>query len=219
MLAYYLKVQTPKLTGVNSNFGTFVLFTDMIKTNLQLRNLMEELTGNDATKSAITLRNLKPKQRLIVQEQPLQSVYIIRSGVSKCFITENNEKDYILDFLGEGELLGEIEAIRHTKATCTVEAITPLTVYAISSLQFHHFFKTLPAFGSVVLELMATRLARISEKAARQQLYTLSEILPQLLATLESQQITFTKQDLSEYLGISVRSLNRLLKEDGNTTL
>ncbi|MCF6401466.1 Crp/Fnr family transcriptional regulator [Chitinophaga filiformis] len=190
----------------------------MITTNLQLRNLMEELTGNESTGNAITLRTLQPKQRLIVQDQALQSVYIIRSGVTKCFITENNERDYILDFLGEGEILGEIEAIRHTRATCTIEAITPLTVYTMSSAQFHHFFKTLPAFGSVVLELIATRLARISEKAARQQLYTLSEILPQLLSALESQQITFTKQDLSEYLGISVRSLNRLLKDAGNTT-
>lgn len=190
----------------------------MITTNLQLRNLMEELTGNENTGNAITLRTLQPKQRLIVQDQALQSVYIIRSGVTKCFITENNERDYILDFLGEGEILGEIEAIRHTRATCTIEAITPLTVYAMSSVQFHHFFKTQPAFGSVVLELIAARLARISEKAARQQLYTLSEILPQLLSALESQQITFTKQDLSEYLGISVRSLNRLLKDAGHTT-
>lgn len=191
----------------------------MIRTNLQLRNLMEELTVDDNTKGAITLRHLQPKQRLIVQDQALQNVYIIKSGVMKCFITENNEKDYILVFLGEGEILGEIEAIRHTRATCTVEAITPLTVYTISSMQFHHFFKTLPAFSAIVLELMATRLALISEKAARQQLYTLSEILPQLLAALESQQITFTKQDLSEYLGISVRSLNRLLKDSGHTTL
>lgn len=191
----------------------------MIRTNLQLRNLMEELTLDDNTKSAITLRHLQPKQRLIVQDQALQRVYIIRSGVAKCFITENNEKDYILVFLGEGEILGEIEAIRHTRATCTVEAITPLTVYTMSSMQFHHFFKTLPSFSAVVLELMATRLALISEKAARQQLYTLSEILPQLLAALESQQITFTKQDLSEYLGISVRSLNRLLKDAGHSTL
>lgn len=179
---------------------------------------MEELTGNESTGNAITLRTLQPKQRLIVQDQALQSVYVIRSGVTKCFITENNERDYILDFLGEGEILGEIEAIRHTRATCTIEAITPLTVYTMTSVQFHHFFKTLPAFGSVVLELIATRLARISEKAARQQLYTLSEILPQLLSALESQQITFTKQDLSEYLGISVRSLNRLLKDAGHTT-
>lgn len=191
----------------------------MIRTNLQLRNLMEELAFDDNTKSAITLRHLQPKQRLIVQDQALQNVYIIKSGVMKCFITENNEKDYILVFLGEGEILGEIEAIRHTRATCTVEAITPLTVYTISSMQFHHFFKTLPAFSAIVLELMATRLALISEKAARQQLYTLSEILPQLLTALESQQITFTKQDLSEYLGISVRSLNRLLKDSGHTTL
>jgi CRP-like cAMP-binding protein len=180
---------------------------------------MDELAARDSTRGAIALRSLDPGERLILQDQTLSSVYIIKSGVIKCFITENNERDYILDFLGEGQILGEIEAIRHTKATCTIEAITPLTVYAISSAQFRHFLETVPAFNAVLMEVMVNRVAWISEKAARQQLYTLAEILPQLLTALESQQITFTKQDLSEYLGISVRSLNRLLKDIGGATI
>jgi len=180
---------------------------------------MEDLAGNEGTRNAITLRELRPKQRLISQDQALSNVYIIKSGVIKCYITEENAKDYILDFLGEGEVLGEIEAIRHTRAGCTIEAITPLTVYTISSAQFRHFMETVPAFNAILFELVVTRVSRISEKAARQQLYTLAEILPQLLSALESQQITFTKQDLSEYLGISVRSLNRLLKDTGDATV
>ncbi|QHS61285.1 Crp/Fnr family transcriptional regulator [Chitinophaga agri] len=189
----------------------------MIKTNLALLRLMEEMSANGNTKGAITLRDLDAKQKLIMQDQTLQNVYIIKSGVTKCYITENNEKDYILDFLGEGELLGEIEAIRHTKAGCSVEAITPLTVYVFSNTQFRHFLETVPAFNYTILELLVNRVTRISEKAARQQLYTQAEILPQLLHALESQQITFTKQDLAEYMGISVRSLNRLLKDTEET--
>jgi len=191
----------------------------MIKTNVKLLRLMEELAESEGTRGAITLRDLQPGQRLIAQDQTLANVYIIKSGVTKCFITEENEKDYILDFLGEGEILGEIEAIRHTRAGCTIEAITPLTVYTMSSAQFRHFMESVPAFNAIVFELVVTRVSRISEKAARQQLYTLAEILPQLLSALQSQQITFTKQDLSEYLGISVRSLNRLLKDIDGTTV
>ncbi|ACU57811.1 Crp/Fnr family transcriptional regulator [Chitinophaga pinensis] len=191
----------------------------MIKTNLALLQLMKELSAGEHTKSAITLRHLDIKQKLIMQDQTLQNVYIIKSGVIKCFMTEENEKDYILDFLGEGELLGEIEAIRHKTAGCTVEAITPLTVYALTSTQFRHFLETIPAFNMAVLEQLVNRVMRISEKASRHQLYTLAEILPQLLNTLESQQINFTKQDLSEYLGISVRSLNRMLKDTGHTAI
>jgi CRP-like cAMP-binding protein len=141
-------------------------------------------------------------------------MYIIKSGVVKCFITEENGKDYILEFLGEGEALGEIEAIRHTAGICTVEAVTPLIVYKMSNVQFLHFLRTRPDFNAAVMDLLATRVANTATKGARQQLYTLSHTLRQLLSALTAQHITFTKQHLSDYLGISIRSLNRLLKND-----
>lgn len=131
------------------------------------------------------------------------------------FYYGENDKEYILEFLGEGEVLGEIEAIRKQKTICAVEAVTPLTVYIMSHAEFLHGIQTQPDFNKAILELLATRVANSSIKSARQQLYTLSEILPQLLAMLDAQKITFTKQDLAGYMGITVRSLNRLLKEPG----
>jgi CRP-like cAMP-binding protein len=181
----------------------------MIRTNLQLLHIIENLSEKT---DAITLRNFSVGQRIIYQEQEGKSVYIIRSGIAKCFITEDNGKDYILEFLGEGELLGEIEAIRKEPAICSVEPVTPVSIYTMSNTEFMHLLKTRPDFSAIVIELLATRVSNSSIKSARQQLYTLSQILPQLLSALNAQQITFTKQDLSEYLGISVRSLNRLLK-------
>ncbi|MRG48796.1 cyclic nucleotide-binding domain-containing protein [Chitinophaga sp. SYP-B3965] len=181
----------------------------MIRKNLQLLQLMETLEGKTIQ------RNISVGQRLIHQGESLTNVYIIRSGIAKCFITEDNGKDYILEFLGEGEVLGEIEAIRKQQTLCSVEAVTPLVVYIMSNAQFLDLLRTMPDFNIVILELLATRVANSSIKSARQQLYTLSEILPQLLTMLDAQKITFTKQDLAEYVGISVRSLNRLLKEPG----
>lgn len=179
----------------------------MIRKNLQLLQLMETLEGKTIQ------RNIRVGQRFIHQDESLINVYVIRSGIAKCFITEDNGKDYILEFLGEGEVLGEIEAIRKQKTICSVEALTPLTVYVMSNVQFRDLISTMPDFNAIILELLATRVTNSSIKSARQQLYALSEILPQLLAMLDAQKITFTKQDLAEYMGISVRSLNRLLKE------
>jgi CRP-like cAMP-binding protein len=179
----------------------------MIRKNLQLLQLMEMLEAKTIR------RNINVGQRLIHQDEQLSNVYIIRSGIAKCFITEDNGKDYILEFLGEGEVLGEIEAIRKQKTICSVEAVTPLAVYIMSNVQFLELLRTMPDFNAIMLELLATRVANSSIKSARQQLYTLSEILPQLLSMLDAQKITFTKQDLAEYMGISIRSLNRLLKE------
>jgi CRP-like cAMP-binding protein len=181
----------------------------MIRKNLQLLSLIEQLA---TTSGAIMLRNYDIGQQLINQNQGNQSVYIIRTGIAKCFITEDNGKDYILEFLGEGEIVGEIEAIRNQPAICTIEALTPLSIYTMSNVEFMHFLKTMPDLNEIVIELLATRISNSSIKGARQQLYTLSEMLPQLLDALNAQQLTFTKQDLAEYMGISVRSLNRLLQ-------
>lgn len=184
-------------------------------------NLMEQLA---TTSGAILVREYSAGQQLVHQEEHIRSVYIIRSGIAKCFITEDNGRDYILEFLGEGEIVGEIEAIRNQPAICTVEALTPLSIYTMSHIQFMHFVKTMPEFNAIVIELLATRVSNSSVKGARQQLYTQSELLPQLLDVLNNQQITFNKQDLAEYMGMSVRSLNRLLqttasqKTDGDQT-
>lgn len=185
----------------------------MIRKNEFLLSRMAELEQNPATGGSINHRQIAAHQRFIHQHEPSHSVYVIRNGIVKCFITAENGKDYIVEFLGEGESIGEIEAIRQMPAICTVEALTPLSVYVIRNEQFLHFLRTHPDFSIAFLELLATRVSNTSIKTAKQQLYTQSEILPQLLHALQSQQIQFTKQDLAEYMGISVRSLNRLLQD------
>lgn len=31
---------------------------------------------------------------------------IVKEGITKCFFTEDNDKEYILEFLGKGEIIG-----------------------------------------------------------------------------------------------------------------
>ncbi|WP_343670905.1 Crp/Fnr family transcriptional regulator [Chitinophaga sp.] len=184
----------------------------MIQTNSALLQLINDMLP--AAGGAITVRQFDAGQRFIFQGQEILQVYIIRAGVVKPLITEENGKEYILEFLGEGEMLGEVEAIRGTKTICSVDAVTPVSLYAMGVGQFHYFLQTIPAFNNLVMRLLATRVANSSVKMARQQLYTMAELLPQLQKMLAAQQIGFTKQDLAGYMGISVRSLNRLLKEN-----
>lgn len=185
----------------------------MIQTNLDLLQLINDILP--AAGGAVTWRHFEAGQRFIFQEQEILQVYIIRSGVVKPVITEENGKEYILEFLGEGEMLGEVEAIRGTRTVCAVDAVTDVSLYAMGVGQFHYFLQTVPAFNTLVLRLLATRVANSSVKMARQQLYTMAELLPKLQEMLAAQQIAFTKQDLAGYMGISVRSLNRLLKGEG----
>ena len=184
----------------------------MIRKSPIFLQLLDKLMSDGAPKGSIAVLEFPQKRLLMEQDKNIRSVLVIRSGVVKCFIAEENGKEYILEFLGEGEILGEIEAIRKTPGMATVESLTPVSVFKIDKVFFLQLLKTDAVFNQAVLELMATRLVNTAMRASRQQLYTLSYNLTQLMKILQQGQIAFTKNDLSDYLGISKRSLNRLLK-------
>ena len=184
----------------------------MIQKNEPLLQIISGLAAQPGSGDAIPVRMYERGQQLIRQDQENTGVFIIRSGVVKCYITEENGKEYVLEFLGEGEILGELEALRKISALTTVEALTPVEAWRMNASDLLYYLQTRPDLNMAVLELLAGRLAATAVRSSRQQLHTLSHSLAQLVGALESQQIVFTKQDLAAYLGISIRSLNRLLQ-------
>jgi CRP-like cAMP-binding protein len=187
----------------------------MVRKSPTLLRTIEELGAGGREGRAMLLRQVPKGEMLVRQGEDTAKVLVIRSGIVKCYITEDNEKEYILEFMGEGEVLGEIEAICRTPAMCNVQTLTDVGVYQVDKPSFLDLLAKHPAFNAAILGLMAVRLANTATRAARQQLYTLDYSLSQLLAVLEREKIPVTKQDLADYLGISLRSLNRVLKERG----
>lgn len=185
----------------------------MIRKSPTLLRTIEELAAGGLPGEAILLRHVPMGEMLVRQGESTAKVLVIRSGIVKCYITEDNEKEYILEFLGEGEVLGELEAICRTPAMCTVKTLTDVAVYLIDKAGFLDLLGRHAVLNATILQLLATRLANTATRAARQQLYTLDHGLSQLLAVIEREKIPVSKQDLADYLGISLRSLNRLLKD------
>ena len=137
---------------------------------------------------------------LVRQGEATMKVLVIRSGVVKCYITEDNDKEFILEFLGEGEVVGELEAIGRRPAMCNVQTLSEVAVYLIDKPTFLDLLGRHPALNAAVLELMAVRLTNTATRAARQQLHSLDYSLRQLLAVLEREKIPVTKQDLADFL-------------------
>ncbi len=140
-------------------------------------------------------------------------VLIVREGVVKCFIAEENGKDFIVEFLGRGEIAGEVEALRSSRCICNIEALTPVEVFVLALPLFNKLLQDDAAFSRLLLAALADRIANTSRRAAFQQLHTLEHGLEKLLDWQRRQNITLTKEDMAAYLGVSVRSLNRALKE------
>ena len=188
----------------------------MVRKSPNILQIINTLAVTEGWGPAILQRRFEMGRVLVGQGASTASVFVIRSGVVKCFITEENGKEYILEFSGEGEVLGELEAIVRMRGMCTAKALSEVHVYQIDKASFLSLLAKEAAFNTAIMEMLAVRLTNTGLRASRQQLYTLEHSLDQLLAVLASEKIPVGKQDLADYLGISLRSLNRMLKDRGH---
>jgi CRP-like cAMP-binding protein len=178
----------------------------MIRTNQALLSFIEQLPG-------IQLQEYPAGHKLFRQDQKALHVYFLKSGIAKCYITENNGKDFILEFFGEGEVMGELEILRNSPVLSTVEAVTSLHVFKLDSGSFLHLLDTNKTFNRIIMEELATRVVHAAVRASYQQLYPVEYNLLKLLSLFTFQELPLSKQDLADYLAVSVRSLNRTLKQ------
>jgi CRP-like cAMP-binding protein len=172
--------------------------------------IVDELVAGGKSGQAILKRHFLKGHSLIDQGAETAHVFVIKSGIVKCSIADQ-DKEFILEFMGEGEVLGDLEAIRKVPAISTVRSISPLSVYMMDSASFLDLLARHAAFNMAMLETLAVKVANTGTRNARQQLNTLEHNLANLLEVLESERLPCTKQELADYLGITLRSLNRLL--------
>ncbi|MFC3559926.1 Crp/Fnr family transcriptional regulator [Pedobacter jamesrossensis] len=185
----------------------------MLRTNLALLSFIEHFYTENEYRKSITLKSFPAGYRFIEQGEKIRNIYILKEGISKCFISEENGKDFIIEFLGSGEVLGELEALKKISCLCNVEAISNVIAYAIPD---HFFFKLIEEnteFTKILLQELSTRIIQTSTRASFQQLYTLEYGLLKLLKLQTDEQISISKEDMAAYLGISVRSFNRTLQQ------
>lgn len=184
----------------------------MLRTNQPFLDYLEELYHHQAHKEHIVLRSYDKGDKILTQHQESTKIMLIKSGITKCYFVEENDKEYIVEFLGKGEIIGEIEVIKNVPCLCCIEAMTEVSVYAMSIPYFQALLKKDLTLNSFLLDVFAERIVNTSSRASYQQLHTTEHTLSQLL-DLKSREMEISKEDMAAYLGITVRSLNRALRE------
>lgn len=185
----------------------------MLRTNQSFLVYVQALYEQRQRKEDIIIKQYAKGQKLFFQNEKATKVMLIKEGIAKCFFTEDNDREYILEFLGKGEIIGEIEFIRKIVCLCNMEAMTDLMAYAIDPDYFSELIKNDLKLNNLLLNVFAERIIHTSSRASYQQLYTIEHSLGKLLELQSKQQIAISKDDMASYLGVSVRSLNRTLKK------
>ncbi len=186
----------------------------MLRINHSFLNYIQERYDEQDRKDNIIVKHYSKGQRLLSQHENATKLFFIQDGIAKCFFTEENDKVYILEFSGRGEIVGEIELIKQIPCLCTVEAVTDVTVYAVTPDYFVQLLKQDVVLNHYLLDVFAGRIVNTASRASYQQLYTIEHSLKKLLELRSKQDVMLSKDDIASYLGVSTRSLNRVLKAE-----
>lgn len=184
----------------------------MLRTNQTFLDYLEGLYSSEEHKGNIILKSFEKGNKILIQNQISTKIMLVKSGITKCYFVEENGKEYIVEFMGKGEIIGEIEVIKNVPCICSIEAITEVTVYSMSIPYFQALIKKDLTLNNLLLDVFAERIFNTSSRASYQQLHKTEHTLSQLLE-VKSREMEISKEDMATYLGTTVESLNRALEE------
>jgi CRP-like cAMP-binding protein len=179
----------------------------MIRTNKELLDYVSKIQDS----ATILEQKCAPFQTIIEQGKRVNSVYIIKSGIAKCFLTEENGNDFVEEFFGEGGIVGEIEIINNHLSVCEISAITELSVYRISGINFNHLLDVDKVFNQLILKALSSKIHYKATRHAHNQLHDVEANLLRLQREFPDMFDAIPKLDIANYLGVTLRSLNRVL--------
>jgi CRP-like cAMP-binding protein len=181
----------------------------MIRTNEELLDYI----GKNLSPNFISQQTYVPYQLLIGQGKRVNKVYIIKSGIAKCFLTDDNGNDFVQEFFGKGEIIGEIEMFNNQVSFCGISAITELTVYVISADNFKYLLDEDKIFNHLILNTLASKIHYMGLRHAHNQLNDVEINILKIKKELPDIFNIIPKKDIAHYLGITLRSLNRATSE------
>lgn len=183
----------------------------MIRVNTELLNYVTRLHSS-GDHPMILEEDAKAGEKIIVQKTKVFALYIIKSGMVKCYHTIDTGTYFIQEVFGEGEPFGEIEIFTDEFSFCTVEALTPISYYKISKTDLEELIKKDKVFNSLLLKMMASKIRYTAVRHSYNQSHSLEQNLNRLVGDFPDLLQKISKTDIANYLGITVRSLNRVLK-------
>lgn len=180
----------------------------------------------------LDLRDLRRLEDLIQRNRPLQrgeplfregdrlqSLYAVRSGSFKIYCLGEEGSEKILGFYLPGELLG-LAGLGHGQHRATASALETASVCAIPFDRLQELADHLPSLNHQLHRIMGQRIAHdqktlvlLGDKSAQERLATfvlnLSERLAERGFSAREFNLSMSRQDIANYLGLTLETVSR----------
>ena len=154
---------------------------------------------------------------------PVNSLYIIRSGSVKEFVSNNCGDEHILAFYLPGELIG-LDSIGKESYQCGIISLETTTYCAISLDKFEHMCQQFPELQKMIFNTMSKiisfenkMLLSACNKKANERiavfLLSLSRRYLHLGYSANEVHLPMSRQDIGSYLGLTSETVSRVFTQ------
>ena len=153
--------------------------------------------------------------------EPLKSVYAIRSGSFKTYLTNPDGTEQIVGFSLPGELLG-MDGISDEKYSCSAKALETSSICEIPFERLENLARDIPNLQHQLLRLMSKEIQQdqnlmllLAQMPAETRLASfllgMSERLNQRGYAANEFNLSMSRGDIANLLGMAVETISRLL--------
>ncbi|WP_300258101.1 Crp/Fnr family transcriptional regulator [Clostridium sp.] len=165
-------------------------------------------------KKELKNRSFKYGEKLLVQSNNCDFVYILLKGKIKTYHSDFTGAIYLEDIDSEATIFGELEALIDKEVVTTVEALSQCEVLEISKGAFVKWMELDNKFSLFISKLIAERNYECCKRERINAFYNLRyRVMYIILNTLHKNNLGITKDLLVEGVGSNIRSINRIINQ------
>jgi CRP/FNR family transcriptional regulator len=193
------------------------------KCNLQELCLPRGLNSKDMERLDHVVKGSHPIHKgkhIFRGDDAFQSFYAVRSGSVKSYILDESGEEQIIGFYFPGEILG-FDAVEHHKHSCFAVALETTTVCSIPYDKISEISTQIPDLQDQMFRLMSRELSKenkllltISKRNAEERVATflvsLSSRFKKLGYSAKEFNLSMSRQDIGNYLGLTIETVSRL---------
>lgn len=186
--------------------------------------LSQGLSSQDIDKLESIIKRSRPLQRnehLFNRDTPFQSIYVVKTGCIKTYLTSADGSEQILGFHLPGEFIG-LDAIQHQAFTCSAKVLETSVVCELPFCQLSELSLVIPGLQQQIFRLLSREIAEdariltlLNKKSAEERL---AFFLVGLSCRFQrrgfspfSFNLSMSRNEIANYLGLAIETISRLL--------
>lgn len=160
-------------------------------------------------------KTYKPGEFILHQGDEVKTLYIITKGHVEVFHSSIKGSNYLMKVFSPGEVFGDVEILDKRPCLCNIKALKSVTTLCVPRDAYKLWLKEDYDFAMFINQELCNKIYFSSQKSSEDILYSLKYRLISYLEYQfyehESSTISLNKQQISETLGSTLRSINRII--------